>query len=504
MPQSKAFSAGINSNMRRFVVHAVAALFVLAPLSAAAGNQSTKVDTKGIVLGAGYGLAPGDFGYLVVDVADGEVVAERNADQAFMPASVAKIVTTAAALEILGHDHRFETTISIEGPVAGGVLDGALTIRGGGDPLLTGDDLKSLAQQIARAGITKVVGGYHYDATDMVETPRINANQPEAVGYNPGVSPLSVNFNRVRVKWRNGKGGPSAEALAISDHLTMTLDAVHFAAAEEALPGRFVRAGEPSKDSWLLSRELAPKGEDWLPVGNPALLSARMLRLLAAEAGVTLPEPTPLPLGAGAKQIARHQSVGLSEIVREVLRHSNNMAAELVGLATSRTIAVGGRPLSLEESAGKVSNWWRSRLATVDWDGFVLENHSGLSSKSRATPRQLVAILEHAAQRKDGDAGLRELLRAASWKAPNGKVVRIRAKTGTIAYGRGLAGYIEAANGRQLAFAVFFNDLQRRAAIDARFDPRAEANEPEGRPWRNRALKLEEMLLNGWATGSWR
>ena len=483
-----------------FVISAILAFGLLAAANGATASDGPNAAVpKGVLLGAGYGLAADDFGYIVVDVADGRVLAELNADRPFIPASVAKVPTTAAALEILGGDHRFDTSIFIDGNVVRGVLDGALTIRGGGDPVLTGDDLQSLAKAIARAGITKVTGGFHYDAKYLLETPQISANQPEAAGYNPGISALSVNFNRVRLKWQNGGENPSGEALAISKNVTLSLDAIGFAPAGDALPGSFVRAGESGKDNWLLSPDISPRGEDWLPVADPALLTAKMLRQIASEEGVMLPEPTPGSVGAGATEIARHDSTDLATIVREVLRYSNNMAAELVGLAASR--AVTGRALPLAASAETLSNYWRLRIPGVNWDGFFLENHSGLSSRSRASPRQLVAILQNAADPTVG-VDLYRLLRPASWKAPNGKTVRIRAKTGTIAYGRGLAGYIDAADGHRLAFAVFFNDLQRRAALDAAFDPRVETKDPEWRPWRSRALKLEEKLLNSWATGS--
>jgi D-alanyl-D-alanine carboxypeptidase/D-alanyl-D-alanine-endopeptidase (penicillin-binding protein 4) len=484
----------------RFASLTIAALLAFSALPAAADDGPTVAPAKATVLGAGYGLAANDFGYFVVDVADGSVVAELNADQPFIPASVAKVPTTAAALEILSEDHCFDTTVLIEGDVKDGVLDGALTLRGGGDPSLTGDDLKVLVKDIAKFGV-KTVGAFHYDAASLVETPQISAGQPQAAGYNPGVSPLTVNYNRIRVKWQNGDKGPSGEAFAQSDGATVPLGAIHFATGDASLPGRFARAGQASEDSWLLSPKIAKKGEDWLPVGNPALVAAQMLRQLAAGEGVTLPEPTPAVAGKAAKEIARHQSGDLAGIVRQTLRHSNNVAAELIGLAASH--ALSGKRRSLDESAAALSNWWRARLPDADWTGFSLENHSGLSTKSRATPRQVVVMLTHMAGRTEGGA-FRDLLRAASWKAPNGKRVNIRAKTGTIAYGRGLAGYIEAADGRQLVFAVFFNDLKKRAALDAAFDPRVEDIEPASRPWRNRALRMEEMLINGWATGSWK
>jgi len=453
---------------------------------------------KAVVIGADYRLGAENFGYFVVDLADGRVVAELNADEPFMPASVCKVPTTAAALDILGPDHRFETTVLIDGEVADGVLKGVLTLRGGGDPVLTGDDLQALAKDIAAAGIKKVDGEFHYDATQLVETPQINALQPEVVGYNPGVSALSVNFNRVRMLWRNGDKGPSGEARAVSDNVTVALDDIQFAPADVPMPGPVAHTGKPSEDHWVLSPKISSRGEDWLPVRDPARVGAEVLRLLAAKQGVTLPEPTAGVATPEAREIARHDSPDLAEIVRRVLRSSNNLAAELIGLAASH--AVTGRPLSLEESAASIANYWRLRATDIDWDGFFLENQSGLSSKSRATPRQLVAILQ-AADARDG-ARLYPLLRAASWKAPNGKIVRIRAKTGTIAYGRGLAGYIDAADGRRLAFAVFFNDFERRAALDAAFDPRVDARDAGWRSWRARALRLEESLISGWATGS--
>ena len=258
-------------------------------------------------------------------------------------------------------------------------------------------------------------------------------------------------------------------------------------------PGPFVRAGAPSEDRWLLSPTLAATGEDWLPVGNPSLITAEVFRALAAAEGIALPEPAPGVVPDGAREVARHESLPLSEIASGVLRYSNNLSAELIGLAASH--ALTGRVLSLEDSATALSAWWKLRLPAVDWTGFLIENHSGLSSKSRATPRQIVVMLEEAAGLLGG-ADFHELLRPISWKGVKGSA---RVKTGTMSYGRGLAGYIDTATGRRLAFAIFFNDAEERAALDASFDPRVVAIDPKSRTWRDRALKLEQKLTTGWA-----
>ena len=439
------------------------------------------------------GFAEGDVGYLVVDLADDTIVASHNPDELFLPASVAKIPALSAALAILGGDHRFVTTLDASGELKDGVLTGTLVLTGGGNPFLSSDDLQALAKALAATGVRQVDGAFLYDTSALVDVPLINAMQPEAAGYNPGVSALSLNFNRVRVDWTRGKAAASAAASAVSEKLTLPVESIGLAFAEEALSGPFVRAGPPEEDRWLLSPTLGEKGEAWLPLGDPALVTAEVFRTLAAAEGIALPAPAPGIAPADARELARNVSPPLEEIASGVLRYSNNLSAELIGLAASRELT--GRKLSLTDSATALAAWWQLRVPDADWTGLFLENHSGLSSRSRVTPRQLVTMLEEAADQL-GDTDFHDLLRPISWKGVKGSA---RVKTGTMSYARGLAGYIDTATGRRLAFAIFFNDTEKREALDARFDPSVREIDPESRPWRDRALKLEETLTSGWA-----
>ena len=472
---------------------------LLVSLAVAANPAAADDQSKGAAppseeaLIEGAGFAAGDVGYLVVDLKDKKVLAEHNPDQPFIPASVAKIASIAAGLEILGGDHRFTTTLEAEGDVKDGVLTGSLTLKGGGDPFLTGDDLQAMAKELAASGIKKVDGKFLYDATALIEVPQISSMQPEAADYNNGVSALSVNFNRVRLTWGKDGTDRSATAAEVSKNLTLPLDAVGVAFAEEDLPGPYVRTGPPSEDRWLLSPNLPTHGQDWIPVANPSRITAEAFRAIAASQGVALPEPQPGVTPEGAREVARNDSVPLIDIARAVLRYSNNLSAELIGLAASR--ALTGRRLSLADSASALAGWWRLHMPDADWTGLSLENHSGLSSKSRATPRQIVIMLEEAAG-LPGGADFHELLRPIGWKGVKGSA---RVKTGTMSYARGLAGYIDTAAGHRLAFAIFFNDAEKRAALDAAFDPRVVAIDPQSRAWRDRALRLEEKLTTGWA-----
>ena len=475
----------------------VATLLVSVAIAAspAAANETSKgvAPPTDAALIEGAGFAPDDVGYLVVDLADKRVLAEHNPDKSSIPASVAKIFTIAAALEILGGDHRFATTLDAVGEVSNGVLTGSLTLRGGGDPFLTGDDLRAMAKQVTASGIKVVNGSFFYDASASIEVPQIDATQPEAADYNTGVSALSVNFNRARLDWQKNGADPSVKAATVSDNLTLPLDTIGLAFAGENLPGPFVRTGAPAEDRWLLSPDLPAKGEDWLPVANPSLITAQVFRALAAAEGIDLPQPMPSVTPDGAREVARHESIPLTDIARQVLHSSNNLSAELIGLAASR--ALTGRKLSLQDSARALTGWWQLLLPDADWTGFYVENHSGLSSKSRVTPRQVVVVLEEAVG-SHAAADFHELLRPIAWKGVKGSA---RVKTGTMSYARGLAGYIDTAAGHRVAFAIFFNDAEKRAALDASFDPRVRAIDPQSRRWRDRALKLEEKLTTGWA-----
>ncbi len=479
--------------MKSLVAALLVSLAVAASPAAADDQSQGGAPEADAALIEGAGFAAGDVGYLVVDLKDKRVVAEHNPDQPFIPASVAKIASIAAALEILGGDRRFTTTVEAEGDVKDGVLTGSLTLQGGGDPFLTGDDLQAMAKQLAATGIKEVDGKFLYDATALIEVPQIDAMQPEAADYNTGVSALSVDFNRVRADWQKDGADRSAAAAAVSENLTLPVDAIGLAFAEEDLAGPYVRAGPPADDRWLLSPDLTARGEAWLPVGDPSRITAEVFRALAAGEGVVLPEAAPGVTPDGAREVVRHESVPLTDIARQVLRYSNNLSAELIGLAASR--ALTGRKLSLEDSASALAGWWRLHLPGADWTALFLENHSGLSSKSRATPRQIVIMLEEAAG-LPGGADFHELLRPINWKGVKGSA---RVKTGTMSYARGLAGYIDTAAGNRLVFAIFFNDAEKRAALDAAFDPRVVAIDAKSRSWRNRALKLEEKLTTGWA-----
>ena len=305
---------------------------------------------------------------------------------------------------------------------------------------------------------------------------------------------LSLNFNRVRVHWQTQNGDRSAWTVAYSDNLSLPLDSVRVSFADTDLDGPYVRSGPPAEDRWLLSANLPAKGEDWLPIGDPARVTAEVFRKVVADTGMSLPEPKPGATPEDARTLVRHESIPLTDISRAVLHSSNNLSAELVGLATSK--ALTGKTLSLPDSAAALVDWWHRRLPDADWTGFTLKNHSGLSSESRVTPHQVVTMLEEATGLPE-DIDFHGMLHTITWKGVKGSA---HVKTGTMAYIRGLAGYIDTDAGHRLAFAIFFNDEDKRAELDRTFDPHVVAIDAASRHWRNRAIGVERKLTSGWAT----
>ncbi|MEM6680051.1 MAG: D-alanyl-D-alanine carboxypeptidase, partial [Pseudomonadota bacterium] len=488
----------------------------------------------------------GTRGWLVVDVDTGAVVDAFQPQAAFVPASVAKLPTAAYALDKLGAEHRFETRVEAHGTIRHGVLDGDLMIRGGGDPELDTDALAPLAAAVAQAGITRVTGKLLVDAGPWREVAAIDPLQPEDAAYNPGVSGLSLNFNRVRAEWPRGATAETLKVTAQAENLRPQTDAVRLRPVPQrtALVHRF----EGGREVWdIAAHALRRRGGRWLPVRAPGLYTARVLATLAAtrgvsvEGGAALATAAPVPAvsssvaslvpltGATAGDavpessiIARHRSRPLAEILREMLRFSTNVTAELAGLACAEPVVaqasapgagLSGATLSgkvnvsaaatdpLRTSAAVLNTWAAERAGFAVGDpGFVLANHSGLSLRSRLSPERLVALLLAEAAEPSPVAlrdprlpgGVAQILKphniAAKTIPFDYANTAVAAKTGTMNFVRGLAGYITTPKGRRLAFAVFNNDLARRAA----------QNNGGARGWAGRARGMERALIREW------
>ena len=276
----------------------------------------------------------------------------------------------------------------------------------------------------------------------------IDPGQPAAAGYNATISGANLNFNRVFLAWTPGEKGPRLAFSAPGE----TWSATPAAIVAELTPGGIVgHRIEGGREVWSLPRPgLRGRGSVWLPVRAPGRYAGDVFGQLAAGAGLALPEAEQATAAAGAA-VAEHASPALGDMLRDMLRYSTNLTAECVGLRASQ--ARGLAPGGLAASAAAMSGWAQARYGL---EATRLVNHSGLSDASRLTARDMVGVLAGAA---DGPLpGLlpeRPILDEAR-KPVADSGVRVVAKTGTLNFASGLAGYM--LGQRRLAFAIFAAD----------------------------------------------
>jgi D-alanyl-D-alanine carboxypeptidase/D-alanyl-D-alanine-endopeptidase (penicillin-binding protein 4) len=460
---------------------------------AVAGSAEAAAPSSAASLIAGLGFAKGEVGFILADVQSGKILESQSADQSFMPASVAKLAAAYAAIKILGADYRFTTALYRRG--------NDIYLRGGGDPVLSANDLQKLALQLQANRPDGKGGRFFFDDALMAALPEVSASQPIPTPYNAGFGALNVDFNRIEVVWSKAAGGvPIFQARSIADGLILPCDWITFAPAEEALPpgAPFVYDGAGDRERWRYAGDLPAQGNTFLPVRSPSLQTALVFRQLVLAGGTALPLPEPGHVPANAVEIAIVQSPSLSEILGGLLRYSNNMEAELIGLAASRQLT--GKALPLRESSAALSQWLTQQAAGTDWRGLRLENHSGLSAENRISPSQMLALLRLIAAepalmavlpQRDDDGDIADVS-AKSIARP------ITGKTGTMDYARGLAGFFPARDGRLLAFAIFVFDGKRRAALDAAMDRRVADSPPVATLWTRRAKSLDNALMKAW------
>ena len=442
----------------------------------------------------------GISGWMVVDLDNGEVVDQYQADTAFAPASVAKLPTTLYALDRLGPEHRFETQVAIAGQVRGETLEGDLILIGGGDPELDTDALLPLVTQSKKRGFRSVAGHFLVDGSAGPQLGAIDAGQPVDAAYNPALSGLNLNFNRGRLKWDARGDARQLRVSAKAVRLDPEVAGVRVALASYPGAPMFSHAFEGRSEVWRMSESgFRGKGARWLPVRQPELYVGEVFRALADTYGIRLDPAHQGASPGNATVIARHQSRELRPMLKSMLRYSTNLTAEMVGLAASR--AGGAKPKTLAASAEAMNAWAAGVAGFAPGDpGFRLTNHSGLAADSRISPRRMAEFLAAVVKQKPTKSkrhprlpgGVTDLLRDYNVVAKSIPLdyrhLDIVAKTGTMDYVRGLAGYIATPSGRRLAFAIFSNDLDRRMPGAQRINRR----------WMARARGYERALIRNW------
>jgi len=431
----------------------------------------------------------GRVGYVVADARTGQVLDAIGGDLAMPPASTMKIITSLYALEHLGADHRFATRLVATGPLRGSRINGDLVLAGGGDPVLSTDALGDMATALRRAGVGGASGRFLVWGGALPFLPAIDRSQPEWLGYNPAVSGLNLNFNRVNFVWKRS-GHDYALAMDARDRrFAPPVYSARIRAVERERPV-YDRAERGGVEEWTVARRaLGSGGSRWLPVRRPDLYAGDVFQTLARAEGVPLPAPQAIAALPGGTVLVDHRSEPLRPVLRDMMRYSTNMTAEAVGMAASTRLGAA----SHLGSARAMSDWI-GRAAGLS--GARLVDHSGLGAASRLSAADMVSVLV----RLGPQAGLRGLMKPVVLKDAGGgraagALPKVDAKTGTLNFVSALAGYASLPGGRELAFAIFTADVARRDAVAP-----GERERPAGSDtWVRRSRALQQQLVAHWA-----
>jgi len=434
---------------------------------------------------------PGRVGCAVADAETGEMLEVFNALYPLPPASVAKAVTTAYGLDRLGPGYRFPTRLVTDGTITDGRLEGDLWLVGGGDPVLDTDALDAIARDLVDSGIRQVTGAFRIATDALPAIDQIDPGQLPHVGYNPSISALNLNFNRVFFEWERSGEDYTVRMDARSDNHSPTVTVSRMTVEPRDYPVYTFDRSE-IRDEWTVARSaLGNGGGRWLPVRRPPAYLAEVFQMLARDRGIALGTPVISESAPpDARVIVEYASPPLEDILRGMMRWSTNLTAEVVGLAATQ--AGGVRPMTLAESGTEMATWMRDRLGARQAQ-FV--DHSGLGVASRLRPHDMTRALVAA-----GPNGmLRGLMRDipvlddAGNRMPDSPL-EVVAKTGTLNFVSTLAGYVRTPSGRSLAFSVFCADLERRDRLTRDQMERP----PGGRTYNGRAKRLQQALVRRW------
>ncbi len=420
------------------------------------------------------------WGVEVLSLDRGDVLYERNSRSLYMPASNNKILTVAAALLRLGPDFRYQTTLSTDGEIADGMLRGNLVITGMGDPSSAArfheedpfGTFRGWARRLKALGVAGIKGALIADGRSFPE-PSVGFGwewDDLPFGYAAPVTALQFNENLLTIEISPG----AKEGEAILFRCSPLADCLSIASvADTAAPSSPTRLGlrRADKADSLTIYGSMPAGSAaqsrTVAIQDPVRCYLLALRKTLAEEEIDVSEVTLGPIiksgdqgPAKTRLLFSHPSAPLSEIIKPLLKLSQNLYAETL----VRTLGLAeGREGSFE-AGSEVVEVLLQRMA-IERGSYSYADGSGLSRHNLISADLMIKILRYMYRHRDFaffyeafpiagvDGTIRNRMRGT--KAEN----NVRAKTGSIAQVRSLSGYVRTAGGEMLAFAMLANNF---------------------------------------------
>lgn len=417
---------------------------------------------------ANAGLGAGELGAIALPLEGGAPLLAWNAQRPLNPASTTKLLTTWAALSLLGADYRWQTSFHLRGRLEDGILRGDLVVRGGGDPKLVIEDLVEIVTRLRAGGLERIDGDLVLD--DSIFEPSVDdATGFDGAPWEPyNVEPFGamMNFKSVRLVVR-----PLGRLVELS--FDPDLAGVAIDSAVRLVPGpcRHGAAGLRVRDAASAKKPVvrvsgsysAGCGEQgvFVSVLDHRRFVGALFGAAWKAAGGSWRGGTRIERGAakGDPWFVWVSPRTLGDVVHDINKFSNNVMTRhlLLQLAAH----AGQRPATVAHARELLRDWLRAK--GIASPALVLDNGSGLSRAGRVSAGQLATALRDAARSTEGSvlrdslpvAGIDGTMKTRLVGEP--LVGRAWIKTGSLDEVRAIAGYVLAASGRMYAVALLAN-----------------------------------------------
>jgi|GEM_PF-2348226 len=407
----------------------------------------------------------------VVDLQSGTVLYDRHGKRLLTPASNLKIYTSACALDVFGPEHRFTTRVKFVGTIEIDTLRGDLVLIGGGDAMLTYQDLAKLAVRVnQQRDVRRVEGHVRVDNT-RYGTPLKGPGwmwDDDPDYYNMPVTPLMLDFNVLTLKLTQESDG------LLSAKLIPETNYPAFRTVEpKRLPGKRLFWRAPFTDPILLAKrgnlkefmeKLEEDEEPRLTMNDPGRWVAGVFKVMLEKNGVEFVEKTiSRPQSESAEVPIEFDGRPLDEILKHFNRESENAVGEVLlhEIAIARGIS---RP-EWSDGAKAISDWLVDEVG-LEADSFRLVDGSGLSRYNLISAESSVMLLKWMRDHKHFPvfrAALTEYeveLKKIAWPsipAEGFDANRVWAKSGGMTGVSTISGYLRTLDGRMLAFSLLAN-----------------------------------------------
>lgn len=411
------------------------------------------------------GIPTAAASFFAVPVDGSKPILQSNADRPMNPASTMKLVTTYAALGLLGPSYTWKTRISVDGTLDGDVLDGNLYIKGSGDPDLVLEDFWLMLSQVRARGIRDIRGDVVIDRSLYAPSDYL-ASQFDGEPYRPynvGPDAFLVNFKAITLYFVPDESTRSVHVVAVPRLATQTIGAVRY--LDGPCDDWQVRLNADFSNPNALTFVGGYPGSCGerhfaVSVYSHAEYSAALFKSMWQELGGRLDgRIRDGSVAPGAHTVFEQESPSLAQIVREINKYSNNVMAKELFLSMSAETQ--NRPATTEDSRRVIADFLSGQ--GLPMPELVMDNGSGLSRVARISALSMGRLLVKAFR----SAVMPEFVASLPLVGFDGTMQgrlsdapiagRAHLKTGTLVDARALAGYVLAASGTRYAIVSFIN-----------------------------------------------